>query len=303
MKDKNKAKSKQNAKYKDSVFVDLFAKCPEAKENFLSLYNSLHGTSLTLAETKIEPIILEQTVYTGRYNDVSMLLNEKIIVLVEQQSTINENMPFRFLEYVSRLYEKLVPLEKRYEHRLIKLPKQEFYVFYNGEQDYDAENTLKLSDAFRTENSSDEKPSGFTLELTAKVFNINKWNEISAVLRCAVLSGYATLTKYAREARLSGREDYLDYAVMRCISEGTLAEYLKRNSTEVRNMLISEYDYDTDIRVQRKESYEIGAEEKAIETAHNFLEMGISPEKVSKGTGIPLEKVLKLKEQTHSNFS
>lgn len=158
-------------------FVDLFAKCPESKENFLSLYNALHGTSLTLSETKIEPLILEQTVYVGCHNDVSMLVNNRIIVLVEQQSTINENMPFRFLEYVSRVYEKLIPLEKRYKHHLIKLPKPEFYVFYNGEEDYPAEKTLRLSDSFVSEKNSQD----FPLELCAKVYNINKRNDTSVV--------------------------------------------------------------------------------------------------------------------------
>lgn len=37
-------------------------------------------------------IMLEQTVYRGLYNDVSMLLDGKIIVLVEQQSTVNEKL-------------------------------------------------------------------------------------------------------------------------------------------------------------------------------------------------------------------
>ena len=32
-----------NRKYKDSVFVDLFAEDEKAKGNFLSLYNALHG--------------------------------------------------------------------------------------------------------------------------------------------------------------------------------------------------------------------------------------------------------------------
>lgn len=40
------------------------------------------------------------------------------------------------------------------------------------------------------------------------------------------------------------------------------------------------------------------AEEKNIETAQKFLEMGISPEQVSKGTDIPLEKVLELQRKT-----
>ncbi len=88
----NETSQKQNRTYKDSLFVDLFGKCPEARENFLSLYNAIHGTNLKLENTEIEPIMLEKTVYTGRYNDVSMLVNGRIIVLVEQQSTVNENM-------------------------------------------------------------------------------------------------------------------------------------------------------------------------------------------------------------------
>lgn len=278
-------------------FVDLFTKFPESKENFLSLYNALHGTSLTLSETKIEPLILEQTVYVGRYNDVSMLVNNRIIVLVEQQSTINENMPFRFLEYVSRVYKKLIPLEKRYKHHLIKLPKPEFYVFYNGEEDYPAEKTLRLSDSFVSEKNSQD----FPLELCAKVYNINKRNDTSVVKivqNCVPLSGYAKLTEYAREAKHQGRKDFLDYAVLRCIKEGTLSEYLKRNSTEVRNMLIGEYDYDTDIKVQRRESYKEGFEAKAIETARKMLASNLgTPEQIASVTSLPLKQVLELQKE------
>lgn len=288
---------KQNRTYKDSLFVDLFAKCPEAKENFLSLYNALHGTSLILSETKIEPLLLEQTVYTGRYNDVSMLVNGRIIVLAEQQSTINENMPFRFLEYVSRLYEKIIPLERRYEHNLVSLPSPEFYVFYNGDKDYPTEKTLHLSDAFDS-----EKRENFPLELCAKVYNINKRSD-AAILQvtgnCAPLSGYAKLTEYAREAKKQGLEDFLDYAVQRCIKEGILSDYLKRNSTEVRNMLIGEYDYDTDIRVQRMESYKEGSESRAVETARNLLDMNFSPENIAKATNLPLERVLEIQKESN----
>ena len=281
----NLQKSARN--YKDSLFVDLFARCPEAKENFLSLYNALHGTDLKFAETKIEPVMLEKTIYTGRYNDVSMLVNDNLIVLVEQQSTVNENMPLRFLEYVSRLYEKLVPLEKRYKEKMIKIPKPEFYVFYNGTKDYLAEKTLCLSDAFF---DNDKKRQEIPLELSVKVYNINK-KEVSSILRnCPALRGYATLVQYATMAKSSRIQDWLTHAIQRCIKEGILVDYLKRNSTEVRNMLIADYDYDTDIRVKQEEA----SEERAIENAFNFLKMGLSPEQVAQGTSLPLEKVLEL---------
>ena len=279
--------------YKDSLFVDLFARCPEAKENFLSLYNALHGTDLKFSETKIEPVMLEKTVYTGRYNDVSMLVNDRLIVLVEQQSTVNENMPLRFLEYVTRLYEKLVPLEKRYKEKMIEIPRPEFYVFYNGTKEYPAEKRLCLSDAFF---GNDKNRQEIPLELSVKVYNINK-KEVSSILQnCPALRGYATLVQYAVAAKSGGIRDWLTNAIQRCIKEGILVDYLKRNSTEVRNMLIADYDYDTDIRVKQQEAFEEGSEERAIETAFNFLKMGLSPEQVAQGTSLPLEKVLEIQK-------
>lgn len=233
----NLQKSARN--YKDSLFVDLFARCPEAKENFLSLYNALHGTDLKFAETKIEPVMLE----------------------------------------------------KRYKEKMIKIPKPEFYVFYNGTKNYPSEKELCLSDAFFV---NDKKRQKIPLELSIKVYNINK-KEVSSILQnCPALRGYATLVQYADAAKSSGIRDCLTHAIQRCIKEGILVDYLKRNSTEVRNMLIADYDYDTDIRVKQQEAFEEGSEERAIETAFNFLKMGLSPEQVAQGTSLPLEKVLEL---------
>ena len=84
--------SMANRKYKDSVFVDLFSEDEKAKENFLSLYNALHGTNLQLS-CPVENIKLDNVMYMNIVNDVSCLVDNKIIVLAEHQSTINENMP------------------------------------------------------------------------------------------------------------------------------------------------------------------------------------------------------------------
>ena len=100
------------------------------------------------------------------YNDVSMIINGKLIVLVEHQSTINENMPLRFLDYVVRLYEKNVKQENRYKRKLVQIPTPEFYVFYNGTAPYPEFKTLRLSDAYIQQQS---KPQ---LELTIDVYNI-----------------------------------------------------------------------------------------------------------------------------------
>ena len=57
-------------------------------------------------------------------------------------------------------------------------------------------------------------------------------------------------------------------------------------------MLFGEYDYETDIRVQRREAFEDGVEQKAIETAKNALKNNIPVEMVVKITGLTENKVL-----------
>ena len=54
-------------------------------------------------------------------------------------------------------------------------------------------------------------------------------------------------------------------------------------------MLLTEYDYDTDIAVQRQEAYEDGVQQKAIETAKNMLTFGDSIEKISQVTGLSID--------------
>ena len=56
-----------------------------------------------------------------------------------------------------------------------------------------------------------------------------------------------------------------------------------------------EYDYATDIEVQREEAFEKGEYQAKIETAKNMLLYGDSVEKISKVTGLPLETIQSLK--------
>ena len=60
-------------------------------------------------------------------------------------------------------------------------------------------------------------------------------------------------------------------------------------------MLIGEYDYDTDIAVQREESFDMGLAEgshqKALETAKNLLQFGLSREKIAQATGLTQAEV------------
>ena len=264
--------SKQKRNYKDSVFVDLFAEDEKAKENFLSLYNALHNTNLQLS-CPVENIRLDNVMYMNKINDVSCLIDGKIIVLTEHQSTINENMPLRFLEYIARLYEKLQAPTDRYLRKLSKIPTPEFYVFYNGTEDYPETTTLKLSDAFIT------KPEQVPLELTVQVLNINTDKANKILTACKPLEEYSLFVEEVRLQIQLDPENGFTNAIKICIEKGILKEYLQRKSREVINMLLAEYDYDTDIAVQREEAGRIafaeGTYQNKLETAklmriHNY---------------------------------
>ena len=114
---------KENREIKSGVFADLFGDDEKVgKKNFLSLYNAIHDTNLKFEDTVIEQKKIPQAVYKTFYNDVSMLINGRLIVLIEHQSTPNKNMPLRCLEYYVHLLYGIVPAKARYKESLYKIP-------------------------------------------------------------------------------------------------------------------------------------------------------------------------------------
>ena len=229
-----------------------------------------------------------------------MLVDGKIVVMIEHQSTINENMPFRFLEYIARIYEKITNPKEKFGRNLIKLPAPEFYVFYNGKEDYPTESVMKLSDAFikleenQFENckfQSQIKNEKFPLEICVKVININVDKENPVLTRCEALKEYSEFMEQVRFNVENEIPEALTVAIKQSIKQGFLSEYLSRKSTEVENMLLTEYDYDTDIAVQRQEAYEDGSQQAKIETAKNLLTMSLSIENIAKATGLTIEEI------------
>ena len=283
---------KHNRRYKDSVFVDLFGEDKDAKKNFLSLYNALHSTHLD-SSTEITPLRLEHVMYMSFCNDVSCLIDNKIIVLAEHQSTVNANMPVRFLEYSARLYEQIQNPRDRYLRRLKEIPTPEFYVFYNGEEKYPAQTELRLSDAFTVKSS---KPS---LELLVKVININYNKDSKLLENCKPLEEYTLFVEAVRRHIRLDAENGFKNAIKECIQNDILKNYLERKSREVMNMLIAEYDYDTDIAVQREESLRVGIQQglsdgsrqKALETARLMKQANCEIPFIVKMTGLSQEEV------------
>ena len=89
--------------YKDSLFCDIFRR----KDYLQDVYRGLFGRDVSLQE--IQLMTLQGTFFNDEKNDVSFLAGKRQIVLMEHQSTLNENMPLRMFWYMAKLYRKQVP--------------------------------------------------------------------------------------------------------------------------------------------------------------------------------------------------
>ena len=74
------------------------------------------------------------------------------------------------------------------------------------------------------------------------------------------LREYTEFMECVEKHRATGADNAMELAVKECIKNGILKKYLERKGSEVVNMLIAEYDYATDIRIQREEAAAQGIE-------------------------------------------
>ena len=121
-----------------------------------------------------------------------------------------------------------------------------------GKEKWAKEKELCLSDAYIVK---DNEPS---LELKVKVINIRPEEHHEILEKCQVLKEYSQFMEIVQNYQISGEEEPYKKAIKECIERGILADYLMRKGSEVVNMLLDEYDYETDIEVQREEAREEG---------------------------------------------
>ena len=275
---------KENREIKNSVFVDLFYEDESAEANEIALFNAIHDKPLPEG-TKIRKFRVDNTIYMNFQNDISFDAGGKVIVFGEHQSTVNENMPLRSLLYIGRAYERLVPPRSRYKKKIVSLT-PEFYTFYNGKEKWEKEKELRLSDAYIVK---DGEPS---LKLKVKVINIRQEEHHEILEKCQVLKEYSQFMEIVQNYQISGEEEPYKKAIKECIEKGILADYLMRKGSEVVNMLLDEYDYETDIEVQREEAREegrkMGREEGREEKRKEFLQKicSLIQKKLEKGKTI-----------------
>ena len=160
--------------------------------------------------------------------------------------------------------------------------------------------------------------SGRTCSLNIRILSLNfdyLLNDSQILKSCEPLGQYSRFVDAVRRHIAVDKEHGFENAIRECIKNDILREYLQRKSREVINMLIAEYDYATDIAVQREEAGRIafvngikqgkslgliegkveGSRQAKLETARILKQLGDSTQKIVQATGLTPAEVEAIK--------
>ena len=282
-----------NREYKDSVFTLLFSD----KEMLADMYGGISGQKINPEQIKLTT--LKRALSSGVYNDLAFVLNDKLVVLIEHQSTVNQNMPLRMLLYIAETYSYLSEDKDLYSPDMFKIQRPEFIVLYNGVKNVPDMQVLRLSDMFEDKDEA----AGVTvnLELVVTVYNINKGRNPEMAKRSAALYEYETFIYKVRENtdKKMSLKDAITKAVKDCIEQNILKDFLLNHKWEVIGMLLHEWNLDTAVAYaeERGEARgkKDGRREQAIQIAKKLKDAGrMGVDDIAQATGLTVDDVLRL---------
>jgi len=281
-----------NRQYKDTVFRKFF----NHEREIAALYQAIRPSDVV--RTKDITITTMDDVFIGQQrNDLSFLWKDQSVVLVEHQSSINQNLPYRLLIYSALvMLAGFVDSKAQYGTTLVKIPAPHFYALYIGDDMDVDEDTLKLSAAF--------KESGADLELVCHVFNITYKEHRSILERCRPLRDYSFFVHRIDEGKKRGMtlDEAIREAMAYCIAHGVMKEFLESHWEEVLKMFALKWDVEEEKKVIREEGVEEGLERGRAEgtaaSARSLMEtLNCTKEKAMELLKIPADlrpKVLAL---------
>ena len=246
--------------YKDSLFRDIF----NNKKRLQDLYHALTGKHASLKDIRITT--LRGTFFDDVKNDISFLVGNLFIVLLEHQSTLSPNMPVRMLWYVAKLYRQYLEAGIPYRKTLALLPAPLFFVFYNGTEEMPEKWELRLSDAFGGDGSK--------LELVVTVYNINYAKNRKILENCRALECYSIFVDRVRTEARNGSTlgQAIANAVRYCRENDILADYFaQKEQEEVFDMVSFKWDPELARKVWEEEAREEGMEKGMLTSIRNLM--------------------------------
>lgn len=218
------SKEQINNTLKASVFEDLFS---DPLRRF-KLYKVLHPEDTEITVDDVEEITLKHILLRGQYNDLGLLVRDKLIVLAEAQSTWTVNIIPRCVMYLGDTWLRYGTQRHFdwYDEEKVALPETEMYVIYTGRRKIDKKE-INLSEEF-----FDGKKSA--IDATVKVLTYAGGDDIldQYILFCKIFDEQKAL--YPDDKPLAVRE-----TIRICIERNILKEYLLNRREEVATIMLT----------------------------------------------------------------
>ncbi len=268
---------------KDSVFTNLF----QDKKYLIQLYQALHPEDKDVTEDKLTDVTIENVLTDNIYNDLGFMVGNRLLILVEAQSTWTVNIIIRALMYLIQTYHNYFERTKQslYKSKKVQIPMPELYVIYTGDR------KTKPSEISLSQEFFGGKEC--CLDVKVKMIYDGKEGDI--------INQYVIFTKVCNEQiALYGRtQKSILEAIRICKDRNVLREYLESREKEVVDIMMVLYDNEEIMRSYlESERHEIRLEERYeanIETAKRMLIDGeLSLDRIAKFSNLSIEVVEEL---------
>ena len=259
-------KAKRTAK--NSVFLDLF----QDKRNLLALYKTLHPEDTDATEDTLDIVTIDNVLTDNLYNDLGIMAgNNKLLLLLEAQSSWTVNILIRILLYLAQSYHEYFERTSQslYKSTKVKMPKPELYIIYTGNRGRKSD-TLTLSKEFFDGADID-------IEVRAKVIYESDTEDI--------INQYIIFCKVFDEQRkLYGMtEQAVKETIRICKDRNILKEYLMSREVEVVTIMMSLFDDEQIMKTYWKDMENTLVHKKDRETAERMIKDGeLSLEKIAR---------------------
>lgn len=230
---------------KDSVFSDLF----KNRKYLLQLYQAIHPEDIMATESSFTDITLENVLTDNLYNDLGFIANNRLVILIEAQSTWTVNILVRILLYLAQSYHEYFKrtCQNLYKSKRVKLPEPELYVVYTGERGGKPD-LISLSEEFFGGVDT-------AVDVKARVLYESESNDI--------INQYILFSKvYDEQRKQYGRtKKAITETIRICKDRDILREYLEDREKEVVSIMMSLFDEEEIMRsFIRSERYDVEKE-------------------------------------------
>ncbi len=256
------------AKYtvKDSVFSTLF----QDKKYLMQLYRALHPEDMETTEDALTDITIRNVLTNGIYNDLGFRIGEKVMFLVEQQSSWTMNIIIRALMYLAQTYHDYFEEQDAdlYGSKKVHVPIPELYMIFTGER-ADRPETISLSKEFFGGKEG-------AIEVKVKVLYGGKGNDI--------ISQYVAFTKvYHEQLKQYGRSrETVTETIRICKDRDVLREFLADREKEVISIMMALFDNEKIMRTHVANEKKEASKETARKAAEQMIKLGkLSAEEIA----------------------